>query len=704
MLIPVQNNAQIDAAEKEKALAIPNINTTRVVTELAAYVRSCWMRAYTYKQPVHRKLIENLRNFNSEYEPGKLFEIRKLKGSEQFLSLISTKCIAAIAWLNDIFDQPNKLPWNIEPTPMPELPIEMETRIRHMVLQEVVGIVNQYAAMSGQNPNEMIEQFLPQIRKRVHRKLYEKAEEGVDELKLLMSDQLVEGGWYAAFKECLFDMVVYKSAILKGAIFRRVRRFSRGIDTTSGGYVNRIQSVIVPTFERRSPFSIYPAPDSTGVNDSYLCDLFPLNLKQLYDLIGVEGFNEEAIRRVLNQYRSGGLREWAVTDTEVQRLIQGGMYLDTDKVDVVEYWGDIHGQFLLDWGLTPDDIPDKDRRYDVCVWLIGNEVIKAMLNPNPLGLKPYSVSSYVPMPGAFWGRGLPELIEDLQQICNALVRAIVNNAGMSSAPMVEYDTDRVAGFDQTLYPMKAIESTSRQMETAAVRFYQPRLTAMQLMQVLQQFIRIADQYSLPSYAHGDTQVGGAGKTASGLSMLMGSANRVVKNVVKNADVIVRNSIKLLYYFNAYYNADKLSFVGDVNVVAQGITSMLKSEQMAVRKQEFLAVTNNPTDLQIVGIEGRKALLKDVAESIDIDALAKVFPQIDEIDGLKAELEQLMTEQREEAIRLVTSAQDKVKGAIGEKGKGTVPAPKPRAIDLAGNIQSGQDVRLLPQGSIEPGRS
>lgn len=655
MLIPILNNQQIDQAEKNKA--IPSTPVSSLIGELAVYVRSCWTKAYQAKMNgVQRQLLDNLRSFNNEYPPEKLFEIRKLKGSEQFLSLTPTKCIAALSWLTDIFDQPDN-PWDVEPTPKADLPRELENQIRQSVISEVLNILTKYGQMTGQNPSALMQKYLPEVRNRINKKIQEKAKEGIEELKLTMQDQLVEGGWYEAFTQCLSDLVIYKASILKGAIFRRVRRFSRDFNPQQGGYNNNIESVIIPTFERKSPFQIYPAPDSTGVQDSYLCDLFPLSLKQIYDLIGVEGFNEEAIRRVLDQYQRGGLREWAVADTEIMRLTTAGQqttFMDTDKLDVVEFWGDIQGEYLLRWGMSPQDVPDKHRRYDVCVWLIGNEVIKAMLNPNPMGLKPYSVSSYITLPGAFWGRGLPELIADLQQICNALVRAIVNNSAMSSAPMVEYDMDRITpGFDQTLYPMKAIESTSKMMETPAVKFYQPQLTAMSLMQVLDFFVKLADQYSLPSYAHGSTQIGGAGKTASGLSMLMSSANRVVKNVVKNADNMVKDSIRNLFFYNVYYNASQFSFVGDVNIVARGVTNMLQDEQKAVRKIEFLANTNNPIDLELMGKEGRKALLEDVAASIDINTLAKVFPEIDEIDGLRAELEQLIAQQRETALQIAT---------------------------------------------------
>jgi hypothetical protein len=438
------------------------------------------------------------------------------------------------------------------------------------------------------------------------------------------------------------------------------------------------------------------------VQDSYLCDLFPLSLKQIYDLIGVEGFNEEAIRRVLLQYQNGGLREWAVLDSEIMRLTSSGQqttFLDTDKIDVVEFWGDIPGDYLRRWGMSNEDIPDIHKRYDVCVWLIGNEVIKAMLNPNPMGLKPYTISSYVSIPGSFWGRGLPELISDLQQICNALVRAIVNNASLASSPMVEYDVERIPpGFDTALYPMKAIESTSKMMESPAMKFYQPQLTAPALQQVLAYFTQLADQYSLPSYAHGGTQVGGAGRTSSGLSMLMSSANRVIKNVVKNADTMVKESLRHLFFYNMYYNANQFSFIGDVDIVAKGVNVMLQEEQLAVRRMEFLNATNNPIDLELVGKEGRKELLKQVAATIDMETLTKVFPQIDEIDGLREELEGIIAQQREAAMSIITGKPPAPSASSAIPGR--APMLRPRAIDASGTTRGGQETRLLPQSSVE----
>ena len=60
-------------------------------------------------------------------------------------------------------------------------------------------------------------------------------------------------------------------------------------------------------------------------------------------------------------------------------------------------------------------VPDPAQEYDANVWVIGNYVIKAVLNYDPLGQKPYCKTSFIKCPGAFWGKGIPEIIEDARR-------------------------------------------------------------------------------------------------------------------------------------------------------------------------------------------------------------------------------------------------------------------------------------------------
>ena len=57
------------------------------------------------------------------------------------------------------------------------------------------------------------------------------------------------------------------------------------------------------------------------------------------------------------------------------------------------------------------------------------------------------------------------------------------------------------------------------------------------------------------------------------------------------------------------------FRGDESVVVKGVTYAVKREQDRSRQLEFLNMTGNPTDMQIVGMEGRANVLRSVAGAI-----------------------------------------------------------------------------------------
>jgi len=92
------------------------------------------------------------------------------------------------------------------------------------------------------------------------------------------------------------------------------------------------------------------------------------------------------------------------------------------------------------------------------------------------------------------------------------------------------------------------------------------------------------------------------------------------------------------------------------VVVRGSNALMIKEQMAMRRMEFANATNNPNDLMIMGIEGRRELLRGVAQAQDME-VDKIFP-------------------------------DKPQGAM--PGANPANPGAPRTLDNAGNPVSGQD--------------
>ncbi|MBF0337066.1 MAG: hypothetical protein HQL05_04470 [Nitrospirae bacterium] len=572
------------------------------MSNLTAYIRDCWEAANRAKLPVTDQMQHSLGQRNGLYTAGKLQAIKKTGGSELYMLLTKSKCRDAEAWLKDILIQPGLRPWDLTPC-------NTDADEAH---QDAIF-------------------------------------EAVDRIRDCINDQFIEGGWYRAFEELLYDLVTFKAGFIKGPILRRERTRRRVLN--AGVWETVIEERILAEFERRSPFDIYPAPDSTGIDDSYLIDVIRLRPAHLMELIGVPGFNEDAIRRVLSGLKDGTIKGYddvypGVTGADVlgfKRIPEG-------KLTLLEFWGNVEGWMLSDYlnvdgSDAPGGVSDprlKMHSCPVCVWVVGDQVLKVMANPDPMGLKPYSKVSFEEVPGQFWGVGLAEVLEGVQSACNAVGRAIVNNAGLASGPQVERNIERVIpGESREMWPWKVWDVTDTQMtSTPAIRFYQPPMVVDKLIGVYEFFIRRAEEHSgIPSYVNSSTRDTAVNTNASALSMSMTQAARGIKGVVKNIDSrIITPCVERQYYFNLQYGDDSALSQGsvpDVKVVAKGSSSLIAKEQQAIRRSEFLRSTNNPVDMAIIGEDGRRHLLKEVARALEID-VEKVIPDAPQSQPLKTD--------------------------------------------------------------------
>jgi hypothetical protein len=417
-------------------------------------------------------------------------------------------------------------------------------------------------------------------------------------------------------------------------------------------------------------------------------------------MLDVPGFNNEEIEAILTEAKGGNLREW--TNIEVERAYRekktsdpGAVY-DSDKIDCMLYMGPMNGEQLIEAGLEIE--PGKENHdHNVTAWFVKNHVIKVMLNEDPLGRHPISAGHFEENIDGWWGKGLPELIEAEQQVCNACARAVVNNVAIGSGPQVEINLDRLRGGaagDTRLIPWKKWLTTNRMQQTGqAITFWQAQIHAGEIMQVFDNFKKGADERSnIPAYAHGDSQVGGAGNTASGLSMLISQASRGIRGIIRSIDLkLIIPSINYVYEELALSNRyrDK---IGDVRLVAKGSQALLEKEQRTVRMLEFLNATNNPVDQQIMGAEGRGYVLSEIARAYEIDP-AKAIPRLQAMKG------KVLGQPATENVPPGAEA-----GVAGMVNRGT-PPPATENVGLAGEKPQGGTAQLFtgrggPPTSVE----
>ncbi len=601
--------------------------------DLVAHVWRQWSEAKRAKEPIEQDMIVALRQRKGEYDPQKLAEIRAVKQPEIFLNITDTKCRNGIAWVKDIMIQPGQRIFAVDPTPLPELPEHIKAQIQGSVLSQYLDAAVSMAQSTGMPlTTEMLREIVVQksgeIEQRVHESIVRKAKLMADDLTDRIDDDFTQGGFYKALEAAIDDIVVLKAGILKGPIFRRdkVRKVKLG---NTGILVPYIEEKIVPQYDRRSPFSIYPSPKSTGVNDGYLFDVILLQPRQLHGLIGAPGFNEKEIRAVLQEFEGRQLKnDWLSLSMDAKEGIgEEGETADSsspaEKIYCLELWDEIPGSLLQEWGMDAGEVPDGEECYSSCIWMIGDHIIKAMLNGDLLSRKPFHKASLEEINDAFWGTGLCEIIAPEQQVCNAAARAILSNIGFGSGPMVDLNIDRLEpGASRDIWPLRVFPTTDEQMGTNAARavnFYQPQMVTAQLIQVMEAFSRKADEHSgVPAYAHGDSAVGGAGSTSSGLAQLINMAARGIKAVVRNIDFHIIVPCLEQHYDYLLENSNIFGLVGDYKISAKGTAALLAKEQQASRKIEYMNYTGNPIDIQILGLENRRKLLLTLAKDLGID--------------------------------------------------------------------------------------
>lgn len=641
-MLRVVSNQEMMANEQEAAKAAEGSTDDPVMSELASHIRTRMneMRNFRNTEGIAQRLIDALRTYKGQYDPAKLTEIKKFGGSEVYARITSTKCRGATALLRDVYLGAER-PWDIDPTPVPTVPDNIMQSIDELVNVEVATL-----QQAGQPVDQqMISDRVKMLRKAAERAAKNQADQEADRATEQVDDMLIEGGFYDALAEFLIDLPIFPFACIKGPVVRREPQ----LKWVDGKAV--MEQIPKMFWYRVSPFDLYWSPGAANVWQAEFIERIRLTRSDLLAVRGLPGYNDDAINQVLDRYNDTGFREWwDVTDQERARLENREEWARTTSglIDTAEYHGSVSGKTLRDWGMTEEDVPDPLQEYKVQAWMIDRFVIKTQINPSPRQRAPFYISNFEKIPGTMAGYGLHDLLEDIQSVSNASIRSLVNNLSIASGPQVVIN-DQVLqpGENDDMYPWKRWHVSFDPMITGTskpVDFFQPASNSQELLGIYEKFSLMADDVSaIPRYMTGNEKVGGAGRTASGLAMLMGNAAKTLQNVAASID---RDVMKPM--LDGLYDMIMLTmpgmFRGDESINVKGVNYAVKREQDRMRQLEFLQLTGNPIDMQIVGMEGRANVIRSVAGNLGLDH-EKVVPDDDE---LKARQQAMMQQQAQQA--------------------------------------------------------
>lgn len=669
-------------------------------TGLAGHIEKFWYAAQSAKRPIEQTMLRSLRQRTGIYEPHELSLIRQQGGSEIFMMLTSAKCRGAESWLREVLMNDLDKPWGLEPSPMPELPPNVQLAI-------VQNLVMEAMAAGWEVDDQRLDERMLTLKNLAYKRLMEIARRVALKHELVIADQFAEGGFRHALSDFIYDLVTFPAAFIKGPVMRK--RLARAWRPGDGNqWQPVVTEVIRPEYERRSPFDIFPAPRMREIQYGNLIDRHMWTRQHLEELRGIPGYSEQVLDQALEEYGEKGYNSRQLHDSERAYLeLRGDEEFDPEGViEALNFWGSVPGHKLMEWAMqygmdigADDVMPHKE--YQIEAWKVGRYVIKAQVNPDPLGRKPYSKASLEEIAGAFWGKGLPELMRDSQAMCNAAARSISNNAAIASGPQVEVSVDRLADGERVtaLYPWKIWQGQSDLTgnNQPAFRFSQPQMHVQELLVIYTHFERVADnETGFPNYTYGDAKVGGAGRTASGLSQLMGNVGKGVRRVIAQVDLnVIEELVARTYDYNMEYHPDA-SIKADLIPVAKGSVAMLVKDQIALRQKEMLQATLNPLDAQIIGARGRREMLRPALAAADFP-VEKILPTDQELELAMA----LMPPPAQLLGKTGPNAAESPEATPGMGGGGGTPEGGERQ-DVAGNPPQGVRAREANTGFADGG--
>ena len=662
------------------------------VSNIIPFVMERYKRAEDYRYQDEERWLRAYRNYRGLYGPDVQFT--EAEKSRVFIKVTKTKTLAAYGQIVDVLFAANRFPLSVEPTELPEGVVEDV----HFDPQEPQQLQGQTALSSpygfpgdgkdlqpGATAKSLLEQLGPVENKLepVEDKLKEgpgktptsvefsPAKIAAKKMEKKIHDQLEESGASKGLRSSAFEMALFGTGIMKGP-FATDKEYPNWNNT--GEYDPMFKTV--PQVSHVSVWNFYPDPDSNNMDEAqFVIERHKMSRTQIRNLKKRPYFRSQVIDEVVSLGENYDKKYWE--DDLSDYAPEHGV----DRFEVLEYWGMCDTEMLEENGI---DIPAELKDFDELqanIWICNGKLLRMVLNPFKPAKIPYVAAPYELNPYSFFGVGIAENMDDTQTLMNGFMRMAVDNAVLSGNLIVEVDeTNLVPGQDLSLYPGKVFRRQGGAPGQAIFGTKFPNVASENMMLFDKARVLADESTGFPSFAHGQTGVSGVGRTASGISMLMGAAQGSIKTVIKNVDdYMLRPLGEGFFRFNMQFDFDP-EIKGDLEVKARGTESLMANEVRSQRLMQFMQVASNPT---LAPFAKFQYIIREIAKSMDLDP-DKVTNNMNEA-ALQAELmKQFQAPAEGQPQGAGPNPMDPTGAGDATMGTGVVPQPGEQGF--SGNAQ------------------
>ncbi len=545
---------------------------------------------------IEERWIEDLRQYHGKYTHAveTRLEQDQTGASRIFVNITRPKCMALIARLTEMLFPSDDRNWALQPTPNPEM---AQAR------------------------------FAPPDIQQAHQQQQYQAKAAAEGMQREIDDQLTEALYQDRAKEAIRDAVILGTGILKGPIVRASTK--KAWTPTASGYLLTPTENYRPGVEVVSPWDFFPDMSAATLDQAeFVFERRYLSKKSLRRLAKNPNYKADAIRAALREpptpYRRTDSR-WPE-----RRAVVGqaqGLSADETQYEWWEYRGPLDPEDLAALGLSAAD--DPLLAVDAIIEFIGIHIIRARLNELDSDDPVYSVFTLVEDESSLFGYGIPSITRSSQSVLNAAWRMMLDNSAYSTGPQLIIHRELVtpANGVYALQPRKLwfMEDKNRSVNEVFGAFkvdsYQPELMA--IYQTAKQLIE--EESQIPALVHGEMGANPA-QTATGMSMLMNSANTVLREVVKRwDDRVTKTLIRRFYDWNMQYS-DRNEIKGDFEIDARGSSALMVKETQSQALVQLTQIVQQPGFMPLVKFP---SLLRKLVETLRLstDELVKTDDEL-----------------------------------------------------------------------------
>ena len=683
---------------EDDAVVLEDTDDTDVVdaetSKIIPFIMEKYNRAEDYRRQDETRWLRAYRNYRGIYGPEVQFT--EAEKSRVFIKVTKTKTLAAYGQIADVLFAKNAFPISIDPTQLPEGIVEdvsfdpaLPDPLREDGKSEPVspygfnGDGKDFPA--GATSKTLQELLNPELDAKLESIKGVKEGAGTTPTSVTFSpamiaakkmqkkiyDQLDESSASKHLRNTAFEMSLFGTGVMKGP-FAVDKEYANWDDET-GEYSPTFKTV--PQVSHVSVWNFYPDPDANNMDEAqFVIERHKMSRSQMRGLKKRPYFRAQVIDEAISLGENYDKEYWE--DDLSDYAPEHGV----ERFEVLEYWGMVDVDMLVEQGVDiPDELKDVDE-LQANVWICNDKLIRMVLNPFKPAKIPYMAAPYELNPYSFFGVGIAENMDDTQTLMNGFMRMAVDNAVLSGNLLIEVDeTNLVPGQDLSVYPGKVFRRQGGAPGQAIFGTKFPNVAGENL-QLFDKARVLADESTgFPSFAHGQTGVQGIGRTASGISMLMGAASQNIKNVIKNVDdYLLRPLGEGMFRFNMQFDFDP-EIKGDLEIKARGTESLMANEVRSQRLMQFMQVASNPT---LAPFAKFQYIIREIAKSLDLDP-DKVTNNMSDA-AIQAELMKSFQQEQQPQGGAPAGANPMDTSGAGGGTIGTGQAPTPQEQGFSGN--------------------